>query len=276
MKKPVIELRDVSKEFKMFRNNRDRMLNLIFRIRKVKDVRKGVENLNIKINKGENVAIIGASGAGRSVTAKLMSRYLYPTTGKVYIRGKVTALFDLRSGFVTDFTGRYNLHTQASILGWSKEEIQQYEQEIIDFAELEDKIDKPLKVYDKGEPGRLGFAIQTQKKPEILIIDNPLIVGNYKSKQKCLERIEEFRDDPEVTLVFATAMVNLAKRMCSRGIVLDEGRIVFDGYVDDACAFYKRTVLPKIMGKMEASVEEDEEDPMDELGGDGDGYDDVL
>lgn len=276
MKKPVIELRDVSKEFKMFRNNRDRMLNLIFRVRKVKDVRKGVENLNIKINKGENVAVIGASGAGRSVTAKLMSRYLYPTSGKVFIRGKVTTLFDLRSGFVNDFTGRYNLHTQASILGWSKDEIQKHEQDIIDFAELGDKIDKPIKLYEKGEPGRLGFSLQTHLKPEILIVDNPLIVGNYKNKQKCLARIEEFKNDPDVTLVFCTAMPVLAKRICDRGIVLDAGQVVFDGPVDQACAYYKGTILPKVMGKIEAAVEEDEEEPMDDLGGDGDGFDDVL
>ena len=276
MKKPIIELRDVSQEFKIFYNNRDRMFNLVFRVRKIKNTRKGVDNLNIKINKGENVAILGASGAGRSVTAKLIAGYIYPTTGKVITRGKVTALLDLRSGFVMDFTGRYNLRTQASILGWSRAEIEEAEQSIIDFADLGEKIDKPIRNYEKGEPGRLGFAIQTYRKPEVLVIDNPLSVGTYRFRQKCLARIEEFRDDPEVTLVFCTAMPQLAKRMCQRGIVLDAGEIVYDGPIDDACAFFRGTILPKIMGKIEATVEEDIEDPIDEIGGDADGFDDIL
>lgn len=276
MNKPVIEFVKVSKEFKMFRNNKHRMLNLIFHVRKVKDVRQGVEELSFKINKGENIAIIGASGAGRSVTAKLMSRYLYPTSGKALIRGDVTAVLDLRSGFVNDFTGRYNYITQANILGWSKSEIAEAEDEIIRKSQLEEKIDKSMKTYEKGDAGRLGFYIQTYKKPDVIVFDNPLYVGNFKLRQKCLDRILELKEDPEVTLVFSTSMVNLARKFCDRGLVLDDGRLVFDGPIDEACKFYKQTVLPKIMGKLEAAAEEDEEDPMDELGGDSDGYDDVL
>lgn len=260
----------------MFRNNRERMLNLVFRVKKVKEIRRGVDDLSFKIRKGENVAIIGASGAGRSVTAKLIARYLYPTTGRVTIRGEVTTLFDLRNGFVRDFTGRYNLQTQANILGWSKEKLRKHENEIIQFAELEEKIDKQLKLYEKGEAGMLGFALQTFDKPDIFIMDNPLPVGGFKKRQKCLERLEEFKNDQDVTFIVCTAMVQMAKRMADRGIVLEEGKVVFDGPIDEALDYYKGKILPKVMGKIAASAEEDEEDAMDELGGDGDGFDDVL
>lgn len=218
-----------------------RFASLFFKNIKVKE-KRAVDNVSLKINKGEAVAIFGKNGAGKSTILKMITGVTFPTEGNVTVNGRVSALLELTSGFDQEFTGRENIYLKGQILGLKNKEIKELEQIIIDFAELEEYIDQPVRTYSSGMKARLGFSINVNIKPEILIVDEALSVGDESFKKKCIKKIKEIILKENVTLLFVTHSTSVAKEFCSRGIVMKQGKIIYDGEIKNAIDNYNKTI----------------------------------
>ena len=241
--KIVIKFDNVTKRYKLDKNDKSRLLSLFCKNIKCKE-NKAVNDVSFTIKKGECVALFGKNGAGKSTILKMITGVTYPTEGTVEVNGRVSALLELTSGFDSEFTGRENIYLKGQILGISNKEIQELEPAIIEFAELDDYIDQPVRTYSSGMKARLGFAINANIKPEILIIDEALSVGDEAFRRKCVKKINEITKNKNVTLLFVTHATSTAKDFCSRGIVMKKGKLMYDGKIDDAIVEYN-----KIIGK---------------------------
>ena len=166
----------------------------------------------------------------------------FPTSGTITVNGRVSALLELTSGFDPEFTGRENIYLKGQLLGLKDTEIRELEQEIIDFAEIAEYIDQPVRTYSSGMKARLGFSINVNIRPEILIVDEALSVGDEEFKNKCTKKVNEIVNKDEVTLLFVTHSTAMAKEFCSRGIVMESGKKTFDGDIDEAIVKYEKTV----------------------------------
>ena len=237
----IIEFKNVTKIYKLFKNDKKRFVSLFFKNIKVKE-KRAVDNVSFKINKGEAVAIFGKNGAGKSTILKMITGVTFPTEGNVTVNGRVSALLELTSGFDQEFTGRENIYLKGQILGLKNKEIQELEQTIIDFAELEEYIDQPVRTYSSGMKARLGFSINVNIKPEILIVDEALSVGDESFKKKCIKKIKEIILQENVTLLFVTHSTSVAKEFCSRGIVMKQGKIIYDGEIKNSIDNYNKTI----------------------------------
>ena len=166
----------------------------------------------------------------------------FPTEGKIEVKGRVSALLELTSGFDPEFTGRENIYLKGQLLGLKDAEVRELEQTIIDFAEIAEYIDQPVRTYSSGMKARLGFSINVNIRPEILIVDEALSVGDEEFKNKCTKKVNEIVSKDEVTLLFVTHSSAMAKEFCSRGIVMEKGKLKFDGSIDDAIKKYKESI----------------------------------
>jgi ABC-type polysaccharide/polyol phosphate transport system ATPase subunit len=187
-----------------------------------------LRDVNFGIYSGEAVGIIGENGSGKSTTLKLISRILEPTSGSVSVRGKVSALLELGTGFHPDLTGRENIFLNGSLLGMPRKEMLQRYESIVDFAELHEFIDTPIKHYSSGMVMRLGFAVAISVNPDILLTDEVLAVGDEAFQRKCLDHIAGLRRRG-VTIVFVSHALDAVRSLCRRAIWLDRGKIVADG-----------------------------------------------
>ena len=190
------------------------------------------------MKKGESLALFGRNGAGKSTILKMITGVCYPTEGEVEVEGKVSALLELAAGFDLESTGRDNIAFKCSLMGMSEEEIAEVEPDIIEFADVGDYIDQPLRSYSSGMKARLGFAISVNARPDILIVDEALSVGDKEFRKKCKDKVAEIMADENVTLLFVTHSLTTAKDFCKRGIVLEKGKKLFEGNIDEAIEFY--------------------------------------
>lgn len=236
----VIEFKNVTKTYKLFKNDKMRLISTLFKIKNYKE-KHAVNNVSFNIKKGESVAIFGRNGAGKSTILKMITEVCYPTDGKISVKGRVSALLELTSGFDPEFTGRENIYLKGQLLGLKNNEIKELEQEIIDFAEIEEYIDQPIRTYSSGMKARLGFSINVNIKPEILIVDEALSVGDENFRKKCSKKVNEIIKNEGVTLLFVTHSVGMAAEFCKRGMVMETGKIVFDGNIEDAIKRYQAT-----------------------------------
>lgn len=237
----AIRFTNVTKTYNLYKNDRGRFLG-IFNYKRKGQFLGSVnanDHLSFEIKKGEAVAFIGHNGAGKSTALKMVTGVTHPTSGTVEVNGRVSALLELQAGFDAQLTGRENINLRGQILGLSKAEIAKIEPTIIDFAELGLYIDQPMRSYSSGMKARLGFAFAVAIDPEILVVDEALSVGDRAFQRKCIERIREIMMDENVTVLFVTHSSNTAKEFCSRGIVLDAGKMVFDGSIEDAIKYYE-------------------------------------
>ena len=163
----------------------------------------------------------------------------FPTEGEITVKGKVCALLELGAGFDAESTGRENIRFKCSLMGMNDEEIDAVEDDIVQFADIGDYMDQPLRSYSSGMKARLGFAINANAQPDILIVDEALSVGDRNFQKKCKEKIAEIMADDNVTLLFVTHSLTTAGDFCKRGIVLEKGKILFDGTIDEAIKFYE-------------------------------------
>ena len=237
----VIKFDKVTKTYKLYKNDKKRLLGLILKNIKCK-TNKAVNNVSFSIKKGECVALFGKNGAGKSTILKLITEVTYPTSGTIEVKGRVSALLELTSGFDPEFTGRENIYLKGQILGIKDSEIKELEPEIIEFAELGEYIDQPVRTYSSGMKARLGFSINANIKPEILIIDEALSVGDEEFRRKCVKKVNEITSQEDVTLLFVTHATNIAKDFCTRGIVMQKGKAIFDGPIDDAIMEYDKII----------------------------------
>jgi ABC-type polysaccharide/polyol phosphate transport system ATPase subunit len=187
-----------------------------------------LRNVNFGIREGEAIGIIGANGSGKSTTLKLISRILYPTSGVVSVRGRISALLELGAGFHSDLTGRENIYLNGSLLGFSRKQMDGKYGQIVEFSELERFIDTPVKHYSSGMYMRLGFAVAISMEPDILITDEVLAVGDEDFQRKCLSKISEFKRAGK-TIIFVSHALEAVRGLCSRALWLEEGRLKADG-----------------------------------------------
>ena len=201
---------------------------------------QAIKGISFDVNEGEVIALIGANGAGKSTILKMITGVTYPTSGEISVDGRVSALLELTAGFDPEFTGRENIYFRGQLFGMKDDEIKALEPEIVEFADLNDYIDQPVRTYSSGMKARLGFAINVSIKPEILIVDEALSVGDSQFKKKCLEKIKEVIAEKDVTFLFVTHSASSAKSFCKRGMVMRQGKLLFDGDIEEASEFYKR------------------------------------
>ncbi|NLF47796.1 MAG: ABC transporter ATP-binding protein [Clostridiales bacterium] len=238
MEKPVIEFKNVTKRYKLFKNDKKRLMSVFIKKIKYKE-KKAVDDVSFDIMKGEAVAFFGKNGAGKSTILKIITGVTYPTQGSVKVRGRVSALLELTSGFDPELTGRENIFLKGQLMGLKDKEIKALENPIIEFAELGDYIDQPIRTYSSGMKSRLGFAINANIKPEILIVDEALSVGDASFRKKCVKKVNEIMESEGLTLLFVTHSASDAKEFCNRGIVLKNGKLMYDSDIEDAIKKYK-------------------------------------
>lgn len=233
----VISFKNVTKEYKLYKNDKARFKGLFNKKIPFK-LKKAVNNLSFEVRKGEGLALIGRNGAGKSTILKMVTGVTFPTCGEIYTKGKISALLELSSGFDPESSGLENIYLKCSLMGMTKAEIETVLDDIIQFADLGDYIDQPLRSYSSGMKSRLGFAISVNVKPDILIVDEALSVGDKNFKKKCLKRVNALMANDDVTLLFVTHSLSSALEFCQTGIVLEKGSKLFEGPIKEAIEFY--------------------------------------
>jgi ABC-type polysaccharide/polyol phosphate transport system ATPase subunit len=199
-----------------------------------------LRDVNLTIFSGETVGLIGHNGAGKSTLLKLIARVLRPTTGRVVVRGRVAPLLEFGAGFHSELTGRENVYLNGALLGFSNQEMEEKFERIVDFAELWDFIDAPLRTYSSGMSARLGFAVATDVKPDILIIDEVLSVGDEAFQRKSAARMQEFRDQG-ATIILVSHNMAIIEQICHRAVWLDHGRLMEAGEVKEIIKAYRKS-----------------------------------
>lgn len=197
-----------------------------------------LKDVSFSINRGESVALIGRNGSGKSTMLKIIAGVMYPTQGRIQVSGSIAPLIELGAGFDYDLTARENIYLNGAVLGYDHDFMEQNFQEIIDFSELWDFVDVPLKNYSSGMIARLGFAIATMVKAEILVVDEILAVGDFKFQQKCKERMRRLMDEG-TTLLFVSHSDDQVMELCDRAIWLDHGNLMAEGPTAEVCKQYR-------------------------------------
>lgn len=237
-KENAIEVKDMTKKFNVYLDKASTLKEkLLFWKRANKEVRTVLKNINVDIKKGENVALIGTNGSGKSTLLKLMTKIIYPTTGTVKTRGKLTSLLELGAGFHPDFSGRENIYFNASIFGLSRREIDKRLEKIIEFSELADFIDNPVRTYSSGMYMRLAFSVAINVDADILLIDEILAVGDQRFQDKCFKRLEELKNSNK-TIVIVTHNLDSVKKLCNRAIWIKDGIVKMDGETAEVVSKY--------------------------------------
>ena len=240
--KTVIRFSGVTKVYYLYKSSKQRLIGTLFGRHKNCKKKLAVNNLSFEIKQGEAVAFLGRNGAGKSTILKMITEVSFPTSGEIYVDGRVGAVLELSAGFDPEFTGRENIYLKGHLLGLKDSEIQQLEPDIVDFAALGDYIDQPVRTYSSGMKARLGFSINVNIKPDILIVDEALSVGDEEFRKKCTTRMNELLANKNITLMFVTHSIAVAKSFCNRGIVMNSGKILFDGSIDEAAAAYNKLI----------------------------------
>jgi len=200
-----------------------------------------LRDVSLNISGGEVFGIIGFNGAGKSTLLKVISRVLRPASGRVWVQGRVAPLLELGAGFHPELTGRENVFLNGTLLGFTRAEIRSLFREIVEFAEMSDFIDAPLRTYSTGMVLRLGFAVATAIQPDIFIIDEVLAVGDEVFQEKCLERLNRFRH-AGTTILMVSHSTALVRGMCDRAAWLDHGTVKACGEVNETIAQYQQSV----------------------------------
>lgn len=196
-----------------------------------------IKDFSLKIKPGEAWGFIGTNGAGKSTMLKLISGILEPYKGTVKVNGTIAPLIELGAGFDMNLTARENIYLNGTLLGHSRKFMEEHFDEIVDFAELWDFLDMPIKNYSSGMQARIGFAIATMVRPDILIVDEVLAVGDFKFQQKCQDRMQEMLDGG-TTLILVSHNIDDIKRLCDHAAWIDHGNLVMTGHVNEVCDKY--------------------------------------
>lgn len=199
-----------------------------------------LKDINFEIQQGDRIGIIGKNGAGKSTLLKVLSEVTAPTTGNIKIKGRIASLLEVGTGFHPEMTGRENIYLNGAILGMKRSEINDKMKQIIEFSELEQHIDTPVKRYSSGMYVRLAFAVAAHLDSEILIADEVLAVGDAAFQKKALGKMNELSTGQGRTVLFVSHQMNAVKALCEKGIVLGEGRIIYEGNVDDSISYYQK------------------------------------
>lgn len=234
-----IIVKNVTKTFNVYLDKsntiKESLLSLFSRNKKEKRI--VLDDISLKIKKGEAVALIGTNGSGKSTLLKLMTKIIYPNKGKIETHGKLTSLLELGAGFHMDFSGRDNIYFNASIFGLTKQEIDKRLEQIIEFSELGDYIDNPVRTYSSGMFMRLAFSVAINVDADILLVDEILSVGDQHFQEKCLNKMKELRREGK-TMVFVTHSMDQVKMLCDRAVWICDGKIKEDGDASEVVEKY--------------------------------------
>ena len=198
-----------------------------------------LNGISFEVYKGERLGIIGGNGAGKSTTLKLLSRVTAPTEGNIYIKGRISSMLEVGTGFHPELTGRENIYLNGAILGMSKAEVDSKIEDIIDFSECRKFIDTPVKRYSSGMYVKLAFSVAAHLDSEVLIMDEVLAVGDMKFQQKCLKKMSEVAEKEGRTVLYVSHNMNTIRQLCDRCIVLDHGKVLYTGDVESAINIYR-------------------------------------
>jgi lipopolysaccharide transport system ATP-binding protein len=223
----MIKVEGISKKFKLYHSPADRLKEILFRKQYHKDF-LALDNISFEIGAGETLGIIGQNGAGKSTLLKILSGIVIPDRGSIRIDGKVTGLLELGTGFNAEMTGLENIYMNGTLIGMSKDEIDRKKQTIIDFSELGDFINEPIKTYSSGMVMRLAFSIAIHADPTCFLVDEALSVGDAYFQQKCMRKIQEFRASGG-SIVFVSHDLNAVITLCDYAILLDHGKVISYG-----------------------------------------------
>lgn len=199
---------------------------------------KALDEVSLDVHKGDIIGVIGRNGAGKSTLLKLLSRISTPSSGEIRISGRIASLLEVGTGFHAELTGRENVYLNGTILGMTREEIDGKFDEIVAFSELEKFIDTPVKRYSSGMTVRLAFSIAAHLEPEILIVDEVLAVGDTSFRKKCIGKMQGISRDHSRTILFVSHDMGAIRNLCTRGVVLEKGKVVYDGNVETAVKTY--------------------------------------
>lgn len=238
MSNSVIEINNLSKIYKLYDQPIDRLKeSLSIPHKKFHREHFALQNITFNVSKGDNIGIIGTNGAGKSTLLKIITGILTPTDGTVSVNGKISALLELGAGFNPEYTGMENIYLNGTMMGYKKDEMDKKVQPIIDFANIGDFINQPVKTYSSGMFARLAFAVAINVEPEILIVDEALSVGDTRFQIKCMNKMKEMIEGG-TTVLFVSHDTNTIKRFCTKAIWLNKGKIEAIGEVNEVCDKY--------------------------------------
>lgn len=254
--KTAIKVQNVSKEYRLYRKPQDRIKEVFsLRNRSYHDIYRALSDINFSVKKSETLGIIGKNGAGKSTLLKLITGVASPTTGTIEVDGQISALLELGTGFNPEFNGYQNIYLNGTMRGFSKEDMDKKMDEIISFADIGQYIEQPVKTYSSGMFARLAFAVMISFKPEILIVDEALSVGDVFFQQKCNTFMKEQMKD--VTKILVTHDMNSVANMADRVILLDQGKIVQEGAPLEVIESYLKMMHTDVFAGSESSNETD-------------------
>ncbi|HEY4528857.1 MAG TPA: ABC transporter ATP-binding protein [Luteimonas sp.] len=238
----LISLRGVGKSFPMFDKPYQQLVHVLAPgVRQVAQF-QALQGVDLEIRRGEAIGVIGRNGSGKSTLLQIIAGILQPSTGELRVSARIAALLELGAGFNPEFTGRENARMNASLLGLSQKQVDERMERILAFAEIGSHVDQQVKTYSSGMFMRLAFAVAVHTDPDVLIVDEALSVGDIYFQRKCFKRIEEMRQQG-CTLLFVTHAIESVLQLCDRGVVLDRGRLVYDGDAQSAVKQYLRVVF---------------------------------
>ena len=246
----ALEVRHVTKEYKLYETELDRLKEAFHPLKKCYHKNFfALKDVDIKIENGEKVGIIGANGAGKSTLLKIITGVLNPTQGEIITHGRVAALLELGAGFNQDYTGIENIRLNGTLIGDSQKKVEEKMQKIIDFADIGDFIYQPVKSYSSGMFVRLAFATQIFSEPDILIVDEALSVGDIRFQQKCYRAMDSLMENKTVVLV--THDTGAVTRFCKRVIWINKGKVMYDGEVTEGLKQYQEFLINQVIEEKE-------------------------
>ena len=252
----VIVIENLVKEYKMYARKKDRLLESLFSSYQRHGTFTAMNDVSFTVKKGEVLGILGKNGAGKSTLLKMITGVVTPTSGKLEVKGKISSLLELGAAFNQELTGYENIYQHGQVMGLTNDQIKQKEQEIIDFADIGEHLYQPVKTYSSGMFARLAFACAINVEPDILIVDEVLSVGDMAFQLKCFKKFEDFKKKGK-TILFVTHNISDILRNCTRTIIIDSGKKIFDGSVKDGVEMYKKIIvgLNPLEMKRQAAIE---------------------
>lgn len=241
-KQPLaVEVKDVTMIFNMASESLTNLKEYFIKLAKHElffEEFRALKHISFDVHRGEVVGLVGTNGSGKSTMLKIIAGVLEPSEGEVRVHGNIAPLIELGAGFDPELTARENIYLNGSLLGYTKEFIEENFDAIIDFAELKDFVDMPLKNFSSGMVARIAFAIATITEPDILIVDETLSVGDVFFQEKCERRIQHFIESGDVTVLFVSHSMDQVERICQRAVWIEKGDLRMDGPVDEVCKAY--------------------------------------
>ena len=236
MSEPIIEFKNVTKKYKLYSGNRQRLAAIFSSRVKVK-TKEAIKGVSFTVNRGESVALLGKNGAGKSTILKMITEVCFPTEGEIIVNGRVSALLELTAGFDPELTGRENGYLNGALLGFSNAEMDEMYDDIWKFAELEQFQDQKLKNYSSGMQVRLAFSIAIRARGDILLLDEVLAVGDAAFQKKCNDYFKSLHENKQTVILVTHSMENV-REFCDRAILIEQGKITMDGDPNEVADAY--------------------------------------